>query len=387
MKVDKVLVVDDDPFMRDYITEAVKKLKIDVDTACDGAEALKKIKKDTFDLIFSDLKMPNSTGIDLLKQVKKESPSTLIVILTAHGTIDSAVEAMSLGAFHYLVKPINPSAIKTLIKKAEEHQSLVEENHYLRESAAPYGLQRGKELIAESSSMKKILEDIKKVSQSRSSVFISGESGTGKEVIAHMIHHSSTRADHPFIKVNCAAVPESLIESEFFGHEKGAFTGALNRRIGRFELADQGTLLLDEVSEIPSQLQAKLLRITQEMEFERVGGSKPIHVDTRLISTSNRDIDEMLASGIFREDLFYRLNVVPIKIPPLRERKEDILPLAAFFLDLYCRENHKKPPKLSAKAKKCLESYNWPGNVRELANVIERYVVMDFDEAVFTQAL
>lgn len=239
-------------------------------------------------------------------------------------------------------------------------------------------------LIAESVWMKQILSDVNKIAKSSASVFISGESGTGKEVIAHAIHAQSQRTAHPFIKVNCAAIPPPLLESEFFGHEKGAFTGAINKKPGRFELADKGTLLLDEISEIPLELQAKLLRAVQEMEFERVGGVTPVHVDVRLISTSNRSMKEAVEQKIFREDLYYRLNVVPIHLPPLRERKEDILPLAEFFLKNLCKENQKPIKILSSNAKQKLLAHNWPGNIRELANVIERSIVMntvDFLEA------
>jgi two-component system response regulator AtoC len=242
-------------------------------------------------------------------------------------------------------------------------------------------------IIAESEVMKKILSDVSKIAQSSASVFISGESGTGKEVIAEAIHRSSLRAAHPFIKVNCAAVPETLIESEFFGHEKGAFTGAINKRIGRFELADGGTLLLDEISEVPAGVQSKLLRVVQEQEFERVGGILPIRVDVRLISTSNRNMKEAVENKQFREDLYYRLNVVPIYLSPLRERKEDILPLTDFFLERLCEENRKLKKKLSASAQKRLLEYPWPGNIRELANVIERTVVMHSQEEISSEDL
>lgn len=247
---------------------------------------------------------------------------------------------------------------------------------------AALALQRKHELIAESAMMKKLLKDVSKVAQSSASVFISGESGTGKEVIAHALHRESPRHKHPFIKVNCAAIPGSLLESEFFGHEKGSFTGALQKKLGRFELAHQGTLLLDEVSEIPLELQAKLLRAVQEMEFERVGGVEPIRVDTRLIATSNRPMKEAIEQKLFREDLYYRLNVIPIQLPPLRDRKEDILPLAEFFLKRLCEENQRPLKRLQQEAKQKLLDYHWPGNIRELANVIERSVIMNPEETL-----
>jgi len=261
------------------------------------------------------------------------------------------------------------------IEKANQHMALVGENQYLREQVASNPGARP--VIAESPLMKKVIEDVHQISKSNANVFINGETGTGKEVIAHLVHYSSLRANQPFIKVNCAAVPEALVESEFFGHEKGAFTGALNKRLGRFELADKGSLLLDEITEIPPMLQAKLLRITQEQEFERVGGAKPVKVNVRLISTSNRDVRQAIGEKVLREDLYYRLNVVPIHLPPLRERKEDILPLAEYFIDATCRGNHLKRKTLSAESKKKLLSYQWPGNVRELANIIERAIIMD----------
>jgi two-component system, NtrC family, response regulator AtoC len=242
-------------------------------------------------------------------------------------------------------------------------------------------------LVTKSPAMKRIISHLGKIAKSQASVFITGESGTGKEVIAAAIHRLSKRASKPFIKVNCAAIPETLVESEFFGHEKGAFTGAQQRKIGRFELADSGTLLLDEVTEIPLNLQAKLLRAIQEMEFERIGGTRSIDVDVRILATSNREMTEAIESKIFREDLYYRLNVVPIHIPPLRERVEDILPLANYFLEKFCVENHKPKKTLTKKAQEKLLTYHWPGNVRELANIIERTVVLDFDSVIDTEHL
>jgi two-component system response regulator AtoC len=287
---------------------------------------------------------------------------------------------MRHGAFNYLLKPFSPDTIEAVIEKAREHLGLVEENTYLRQQLSTN--RPGLKIIAESASMQKVLQDAKSVASSNANVFIHGESGTGKEVVAQVIHNSSPRSNRPFIKVNCAAVPETLIESEFFGHEKGAFTGATARRLGRFELANGGTLLLDEITETPLPLQAKLLRVTQEMEFERVGGSRPIKVDVRLISTSNREMKEAIAEKRIREDLYYRLNVVPIFIPPLRDRKEDIIPLAEYFLEKTAAENHREKKQLSPEAKKKLLAYNWPGNVRELANVIERAVVLDSGKQV-----
>lgn len=377
MGIDKILVVDDEMLVRNFLAETLRRKNLDVSTAENGQKALALIKETTFDMVITDMKMPDITGIEVLKKVKELSPSTIVVVITAFGSIENAVEAMRLGAFNYIIKPFSPDTIEAVVEKAREYNSLLQENQYLRQQVTgttPAGLK----VIGESPAMKQILADVNRIAKSNASVFISGESGTGKEVIAHAIHFNSLRAGHPFIKVNCAAVPDTLIESEFFGHEKGAFTGANVKRAGRFELANSGTLLLDEVTEIPILLQAKLLRAIQEQEFERVGGTKPVKVDLRLISTSNRNMKEAIAQKVLREDLFYRLNVVPIHLPPLRERKEDIIPLAEYFLEKMSRENHKENnKKFTPEAKKKLLDYPWPGNTRELANIIERAVVLD----------
>lgn len=390
MSIDKVLVVDDEQLMRNFLAETLRRKQMDVYTACDGREALEQIQKGSFDLVITDMKMPGMSGLELLRQIKEISPSTCVVVITGFGTIESAVEAMRLGAFNYLIKPFSPETIETLIDKAREQHALVAENHYLRllernRHPCCIGQPSGEhhesavQVVGQSPILKSILNDVMQIAKSNANVFIHGESGTGKEVIAHAIHFNSLRHDKPFIKVNCAAVPDTLIESEFFGHEKGSFTGAHAKRLGRFELAHGGTLLLDEVTEIPLVLQAKLLRVIQEHEFERVGGSKPIKVDVRLISTSNRDMREAIKQKVLREDLYYRLNVVPIYLPPLRERREDILPLAEYFLKKISLENQKDSEikTLTPEAKEALLNYPWPGNARELANVIERAIVMD----------
>lgn len=377
MTIEKILVVDDEILVRDFLAEALRRKGFDVATAENGTKAIQQLKDTTFDLVITDMKMPDLTGIDVLKKAKELSPNTIVVIITAFGSIENAVEAMRLGAFNYLIKPFSPDSIEAVIEKAKEHLSLVQENQYLRQQLSTGTGRNGQKVICESPAMKEILKQVTQVAKSNASVFIHGESGTGKEVIAQAIHSASPRAGRPFIKVNCAAVPETLIESEFFGHEKGAFTGASARRPGRFELADGGTLLLDEITETPHGLQAKLLRVTQEQEFERVGGTKPVKVDVRLISTSNRNMKEAIAEKRIREDLYYRLDVVPIYLPALRDRKEDIVPLADYFLEKSALDNHRERKKLTAEAKKKLLSYNWPGNVRELSNVIERAVVMD----------
>jgi len=375
MSIEKILIVDDEPLMRNFLMEALKRKKIDVLTAEDGEKALKILAEHSFDMVITDLKMPGMTGMEVLKKIKELSPQTLVMIMTAFGSIENAVEAIKAGAFHYLIKPFSLESLMANIEKANQHIAILEENSYLRQQVASYSSNQS--VIAESPCMKHLLQDIEWIAKSNASVLINGETGTGKEVIAQLVHSHSLRANQPFIKVNCAAIPETLIESEFFGHEKGAFTGALNKRLGRFELANGGSLLLDEITEIPHNLQAKLLRVVQEQEFERVGGTKSVKVDVRLISTTNRDLKEAIANKTFREDLYYRLNVIPILLKPLRERKEDIVPLAIHFIERMCRESHQEKKTLSATAQKKLINYAWPGNVRELANVIERAIVMD----------
>jgi len=382
MAIEKILLVDDEILVCDVLAETLRQKGFEVVTADNGQKALDLFKEASFDMLITDMKMPGLTGIELLKKAKELNPSLLVVIITAYGSIENAVEAMRLGAFHYLLKPFTADAILAIIEKGKEHVSLVAENHYLRQDSRPY-----LDIIGESPAIKQVLADVERVAKTNASVFISGESGTGKEVIAHALHYQSTRSQKPFIKVNCAAIPETLIESEFFGHEKGSFTGANAKRLGRFELANGGTLLLDEITEIPLLLQAKLLRVIQEQEFERVGGTKPVVVDVRLISTSNREIKDAIAKKVLREDLYYRLNVVPIHLPPLRERREDILPLAKYFLKKVAQENHSKLKSFTADAEKKLEQYNWPGNIRELANVIERAVVMDASPTIGPELL
>ena len=382
MMIEKVLVVEDDPLMRAFVVEVLKRKRWDVTCAGSGKEAIDLIKHHTYDLIISDIRLPDLSGIEVLRAAKEVHPQILVILTTAYASVETAVEAMRLGAFNYLIKPFPPETLETIIEKAQEHGALVQENELLRHEVSLKNSMDRYQMIAQSPLMRQILENVTKIAKSHASVFISGESGTGKEVIASAIHYGSLRASKPFIRVNCAAIPHSLLESEFFGHEKGSFTGAINKRLGRFELADGGTLLLDEISEIPLEIQPKLLRAIQEQEFDRVGGSKLIKVDTRLISTSNRNMKETIEKKQFREDLYYRLNVVPLHLPPLRDRREDILPLAEYFLEKICLENHKLRKRLSDGARKRLMEYPWPGNIRELANVIERSVVMNIDDLI-----
>lgn len=381
MIIERVLIVDDDPLMRSFMAETLRRTGREVAVSADGFDAIEKLREESFDLIVTDKKMPRKGGLDVLQHAKSLQRPPFVILISAFGTVESAVEAMQLGAHNYLIKPFSPEALEAAVQQCEEAAHLIKENHYLREAM------QEPEMIAESSSMKRILQSLTKIAQSQASVLITGESGTGKEVIAGAIHRLSTRSAQPFIKLNCAAIPETLLESELFGHERGSFTGAHSRKTGRFELANKGTLLLDEVTEIPLSLQPKLLRAIQEQEFERVGGIRSVRVNIRFLATSNRSMQEAIETKVFREDLFYRLNVIPIHLPPLRERIEDILPLAKTFLKKFCSENHKEQKNLTESAIQKLLNYHWPGNVRELANIIERTVVLDFEESIDAEHL
>lgn len=375
MTIETILIVDDEPLICEYLTQALSRKKFKVKSANSIEETLKAIEKGHFDLFLIDMKLGRMNGLELLEKIKHLSPHSICLMMTGHASIETAVDAMRLGAFHYLEKPFNPEALLALIEKASTHHSLLNENQFLRsETKSPF--------ITKSTQMTRLKDELKRIAESNASVFITGESGTGKEVVANAIHQESNRASKPFIRINCAAIPDTLIESEFFGHEKGAFTGAVTRRLGRFELAHEGTLLLDEVTEVPLHLQAKLLRVLQEQEFERVGGNTSIKVDVRIISTSNRSLEEAIKQKVLREDLFWRLNVIPIHICPLRERKEDILSLADYFLHLFCSEYHKPLKKLSPQAQEKMLKHPWQGNVRELKNLMERLVVLSYDDKI-----
>lgn len=381
MSGEKILVVDEEIVIRDFLTELLQRKQIDVTTAETGHQAINLLKHFTFDVVITAMKLPDLTGIDILNKIKELSPKTLVIVITAYASIENAVESMRHGAFDYLSKPFSLDSMEATLDKARDYLLLSENPHqhphpHLSQQISPHSSSKQAKIIGKSSIMQQILSSAVQIAKSRASVFITGESGTGKEVIANVIHSNSPRVNSPFIKINCAAIPDALVESEFFGHEKGAFTGAALKRMGRFELADRGSLLLDEVTEIPLLLQPKLLRAIQEQEFERVGGSKPVKVDVRLISTSNRNIGEAITSRLFRKDLYYRLNVVPIHLPALRDRSEDVIPLAEYFLEKICQENNCDLKQLTSKAQKKLLAYPWPGNIRELMNVIERAVVL-----------
>jgi len=370
----RILVADDEKNIREGLREALVLDGYEVVPAADGQEALDAVNKGDVDLVISDLKMPRVSGEELLKGVAAQFPTVPVIILTGHGTIESAVQAMHDGAYDFLTKPVNLDRLSLLVKRALANRELAMQNRALQEE-----LERRSQfanIIGKSGEMKLVFEMVRQVAPSRSSVLITGESGSGKEMIAEALHYNSPRKDKPFIKVHCAALTETLLESELFGHEKGSFTGALARKRGRFELAQLGTLFLDEIGEINQNVQIKLLRVLEEKRFERVGGEETIEVDVRLIAATNRDLKEAIARGAFREDLYYRLNVVNIHIPPLRERREDIPLLIAAFLREFSLENGKTIDGIDPKARLALYNFPWPGNVRQLRNSIESAVVL-----------
>jgi DNA-binding NtrC family response regulator len=370
----KILIVDDEELVRDFVTEVLLRMGYAPLATPSGEKAVDYLNKSEYDLVITDYKMPGISGDEVLRKAMELYPDCRVIMLTAFGTIDHAVEAMKLGAHDYITKPISPDHLEMVVNKALEFKSLRIQNRNLKsEIGDKYSFEN---IVGKSAAMREVFELIKRASPSDSTILISGESGTGKELVAKAIHYNSARADAPFIKMNCAALPEGLIESELFGHEKGAFTGAIRSTRGRFEMADGGTLLLDEISEIPPSLQAKLLRVLQEKEFERIGSGQTIRVDVRVIATSNRDLKAEVTNGNFRDDLYYRLNVIPIDLPPLRQRIEDIALLAGYFLDKYCQKIGIPTKNLNEKVGQMLLSYFWPGNVRELENLIERAVVI-----------
>ena len=368
MKKKKLLIVDDDQAMRMALCESLESCGYEIDAVENGADALRQFSKRTFDLVLTDMKMPGMTGIEVLRGVKKMSPAVPVILITAYGTVNTAVEAMKEGAAEFIMKPFTldeiESVVRTVLSTCEAAVDPLPSSQI-----TPQIVSRDPKMLA-------ILEMLANVAKSKSSVLIQGESGTGKELIARHIHQHSLRWNHPFVAVNCAAIPHNLLESEMFGYEKGAFTGAAQKKLGKFELAHTGTLLLDEVTEMDVQLQAKLLRVIQEAEVDRLGGQGPIAVDVRIVATTNANLNEAIEQKTFRRDLYYRLNVIPVKIPPLRERNGDILYLANHFLEKFSREKGGKKPILSDKAMALLGAYPFPGNVRELENIIERAVLM-----------
>lgn len=379
MTIQRVLIVDDDPLSREFLVEAVSSLGYTVDKVASGKEALASIANRTPDLVLSDLRMPEMDGAQLVERIGSEFPGLPTVLVTAHGTIESAVEAMRHGAEDFLLKPCSPDTIEMVIDRIDRTRRMAEENEYLRGELVG---DQSEEIIAESPKSLDLLRNASRIARSKGTVLITGESGTGKERVAQYIHQNSPRKKGPFIRVNCAALSETLLESELFGHERGAFTGAHRQRPGRFELADGGTILLDELGEVSPAMQVKLLRVLEEEEFERVGGTTTLRVDVRVIATTNRDLPTEIANGNFREDLYYRLHVLPISMPALRERPEDILPLSEHFLEIYARQNGMNTPQLGKEARDQLIEWSWPGNVRELENVIQRSVILLENELV-----
>jgi DNA-binding NtrC family response regulator len=376
MPIEKIIVLEDDLIVRKNLEQQLRQRRYDVASAASIADAQELLGKDNWDLIFVDIRLPDGEGTDLLKQIQARPQKPLVVMITGFASVESAVICMQAGAFDYIIKPFSSDTIEVTLRKAEEFTRLVKVSQYLSRDE---GDEAAYELLGRSPAMEGLRALIRKVARTQATVLIQGESGTGKELVARAIFRESPRASAPFIKVNCAAIPENLIESEFFGHEKGAFTGALNKREGRFELAHGGTILLDEVSEVSPQVQAKLLRVLQERELERVGGNRTIKVDVRVIATTNRNLEQSVEKKEFRQDLYFRLNVVPILVPALRERREDILFLAEQFMTRMARKHGVRVSGISSACQEVLMAHSWPGNVRELQNVIERAVILCMD--------
>jgi two-component system response regulator AtoC len=380
MKKVKILVVDDEAIVRESLHDWLTDAGYQVLTAENGPKALEIIGRERLRIVITDLVMPGMDGIELMKRAKEIQPNIEVIIITAYGSIPTAIAAMKEGAYDYIEKPFCPERAELLVKKLAEHEELVDENLSLRQRLEDR--YRFENIIAKSSKMQRVIEVIKVVAKSNATVLITGDSGTGKELVARAIHSQSHRRSKPFVAVSCAALPESLLESELFGHEKGSFTGAYAQKKGKFEFANGGTLFLDEVGEMSANIQVHLLRVLEEKEFTRVGGNEPIKVDVRVISATNKDLRRAIEKREFREDLYYRLNVVTIELPPLRERKEDVPLLAEHFLHKFAQENQKKITAFSPEAAAFLLDYDWPGNVRELENAIERAVILAKDSLV-----
>jgi len=384
MKLNRILVVDDEPLGREFLCEALESLGYTAISARDAAAALILVEREQPDVVLTDLRMPEIDGVELTRRLHERWPDLPVLICTAHATVEAAVSAMKHGARDFLLKPCSVDALQFALTRLGREVHLEHENRYLREEtrgAAPDSI------VAESQQMRELLRAAARVARSKGTVLITGESGTGKERIAQFLHAASTRSEQPFIRVNCAALSEQLLESELFGHERGAFTGADRQRLGRFELADGGTLLLDELGEISPAMQAKLLRVLQEDEFERVGGQKTLKVDVRVLAATNRDLAREVAAGRFREDLYYRLHVLPLHIAPLRDRPDDIIPLARRFAEMHARRNGVEVPDFTADALERLVDWSWPGNVRELENVVQRAVILSNSQEIGVESL
>ena len=369
-----ILIVEDKESMAQMLRETLESEGYSIVIARDGLEGIRQIKENRFDLVLTDLKLPKKDGIEVLRNSKAENPLAPVIVMTAFGTIETAVTAMKEGAFDFITKPFDTDHLLLLIKRALENQRLVTENLLLKdELSGRLGMPK---IIGMSREIAEVAQKVQKVAPAKTTVLLLGESGTGKELFARAIHNLSSRRGHPFVAINCAAIPRELLETELFGHEKGSFTGAEARKIGKFEFADKGTIFLDEIAEMDLSLQAKILRVIQEGEIERVGGIKAIRIDVRIVAASNKDLERAVEEKLFREDLFYRLNVFPIMIPPLRDRKDDIPLLVDFFMNKYCRELKKPHLRIAKNALDILISYPWKGNVRELENCIERSIIL-----------
>jgi len=380
-----ILIVDDEESVRDSLYNWFIEDGFRVDCAENAKKALTILESDQFDIILADIKMPGMDGLEMLRRIKSIKPDSIVIVMTAFATVDTAVKALKDGAYDYVTKPFDPDDLTHLIRNATKQISLADENENLKKKVI--SLENVEDLIGKSEAMKDVLREIESVAQTNSSVIITGESGTGKELVARAIHANSPRKYFPFVSVHCGALTESLLESELFGHEKGAFTGAMYNRKGRFEMADSGSIFLDEIATISTKMQVELLRVLESKTFMRVGGNKEISSDFRVICATNKDLKNMVENGTFREDLFYRLNVVNIQIPPLRDRKEDIPSLVDYFIKKYCTSMNKPPATIDSAALKRIQEFNFPGNIRELENMIERAIVVGNGKKIGLQDL
>ena len=380
MKEYSILIIDDEDAQRNILKGYLEKKGYKIYSASSGNEGINLVHNNLIDIVLSDYKMPDITGLEVLEEVKKINPEVSFVILTAYGTIENAVKAMALGAFNYILKPVDLDELDLTMERIIENKNLRSEIHLLKSQL--HEKYKFESFISYSPKMEEMLSVASRAADSKATILINGESGTGKEVLAKSIHFISPRKDKPFIAVNIPALPETLLESELFGHEKGAFTGAEKTKKGRFELADKGTIFLDEIGDIPINLQVKLLRVLQEHQIERLGSTENINIDVRIIAATHQNLENKIKDGSFREDLYYRLNIVSINIPPLRDRKEDIIPLTEYFTEKYCKENSRQKLDLSKEAIDLLMKYSFPGNVRELENIIERAVVLSRNEII-----
>jgi two-component system, NtrC family, response regulator HydG len=380
----KILIAEDEEITVKHLVNTLKKEGYAVDSATNGLDALRKTEADSFDLLIADIKMPGMTGIELLENIRERTPETEVIIVTGFGSIGSAIEAMKKGAVEYITKPFDLDELILKVNKIRDRKGLMRENIALK---TYLGMDKKVSIIARSRPMMQILETIEGIKGSESSIFFTGETGVGKSLLAKIVHFTSRRQDKPFLSINCATLTEELLASELFGHERGAFTGAVKTKQGLVEIADTGTLFLDEIAEMAPNLQAKLLKVIEEGEFYRVGGTRPIHVDVRFIAATNQDVRGLISTGKFREDLYYRLNVMEIFIPPLRERRDDVEPLAAYFLRKHLPKSNKKITGFTKEAVAVLANYSFPGNVRELENIVERAIILEKSSVITPESL